>query len=219
MAVYVVQPGDSLSKIAKKLGISNWRDLYNLNKKVIGPNPNLIKVGQKLTYGSTPKTTTAKSTASAGTTAGKSATKGVPTKAFSEVMPWEQFFDPTLAQNAIAQRTARYFDPLVQQGRQSVESDYAGRGLTRSSLRSRSVMDMYRDMADQEATMREQLYGQREGEAKEDYRYQQGLYEKDPTGYKAAPASTGGYTQEFPEESAQRYSQSYRDWLRSAYKI
>ena len=47
---YIVQKGDTLSGIAKKLGIKDWHTLYNNNKDVIGNNPNLIKVGQKLKY-------------------------------------------------------------------------------------------------------------------------------------------------------------------------
>jgi LysM repeat protein len=45
---YTVKPGDYLIKIAKEKGIKNWREIYNLNKKVIGPNPNIIKPGQVL---------------------------------------------------------------------------------------------------------------------------------------------------------------------------
>jgi LysM repeat protein len=45
---YTVRGGDSLSKIAQRLGISNWRDLYNLNKSLIGANPNYIRPGQVL---------------------------------------------------------------------------------------------------------------------------------------------------------------------------
>jgi len=47
--VYVVQPGDSLSKIAKeKLGdASRWPEIHELNKDQI-PNANLIRVGQEL---------------------------------------------------------------------------------------------------------------------------------------------------------------------------
>ena len=52
MAVYTVRKGDTLSGIAKKLGIPNWRTLYEQNKAVIGSNYNLIRPGQKLTYGS-----------------------------------------------------------------------------------------------------------------------------------------------------------------------
>lgn len=43
---YTVKAGDSLSAIAKRLGIPNWRTIYDNNKGVIGANPNLIKPGQ-----------------------------------------------------------------------------------------------------------------------------------------------------------------------------
>ena len=51
MATYIVKPGDSLSAIAKRLGLSGWQELYNRNKSVIGSNPNLIRPGQVLIYG------------------------------------------------------------------------------------------------------------------------------------------------------------------------
>ncbi|AUO05457.1 terminase [Paenibacillus jamilae] len=48
--IYTVKSGDSLSKIAKlELGDSSqWSRIYQLNKKIIGKNPNAIKPGQKL---------------------------------------------------------------------------------------------------------------------------------------------------------------------------
>lgn len=48
---YKVQKGDCLWNIAKAASGSgsNWKQLYNLNKKVIGSNPNLIRPGQILT--------------------------------------------------------------------------------------------------------------------------------------------------------------------------
>ena len=46
---YTVKRGDSLSLIAKKLGITSWRTLYDANKSVIGANPNRIYPGQVLT--------------------------------------------------------------------------------------------------------------------------------------------------------------------------
>ena len=48
---YTVQKGDCLWNIAKAASGNgnNWKQLYNLNKKVIGSNPNSIKAGQKLT--------------------------------------------------------------------------------------------------------------------------------------------------------------------------
>lgn len=47
---YTVVKGDSLSLIAKKVykDMSQWRRIYDANKKVIGKNPDLIKPGQKL---------------------------------------------------------------------------------------------------------------------------------------------------------------------------
>jgi murein DD-endopeptidase MepM/ murein hydrolase activator NlpD len=47
--VYTVRQGDTLSGIARKLDIrGGWKVLYAINKKVIGPDPNIIEVGQKL---------------------------------------------------------------------------------------------------------------------------------------------------------------------------
>lgn len=46
---YTVVKGDNLSAIAKKFGLSGWKELYEVNKGVIGGNPNLIYPGQKLT--------------------------------------------------------------------------------------------------------------------------------------------------------------------------
>lgn len=51
---YTVKAGDYLSKIAKEHGISDWHTLYNLNKDVIGPNPNLIQVGMVLKLSDNP---------------------------------------------------------------------------------------------------------------------------------------------------------------------
>ena len=47
---YKVRKGDNLGKIAKKhLGsVKRWIEIYKDNRKVIGKNPNRIKVGQKL---------------------------------------------------------------------------------------------------------------------------------------------------------------------------
>lgn len=47
---YTVKRGDNLSAIARKeLGkASRWTEIYNLNKSVIGSNPNLIYAGQVL---------------------------------------------------------------------------------------------------------------------------------------------------------------------------
>ncbi|MBS2966284.1 LysM peptidoglycan-binding domain-containing protein, partial [Actinocrinis puniceicyclus] len=47
---YTVVSGDTLSQIAAKEGVSNWRTLYQDNESVIGSNPNLIFPGQVLHF-------------------------------------------------------------------------------------------------------------------------------------------------------------------------
>ncbi len=46
---YTVRGGDTLSAIASGLGLSDWRLLYEANRKLIGPNPDMIQPGQVLT--------------------------------------------------------------------------------------------------------------------------------------------------------------------------
>lgn len=48
--IYSVQNGDSLSKIARKhYGDANaWKRIYEANKDTVGPNPDLIRPGQRL---------------------------------------------------------------------------------------------------------------------------------------------------------------------------
>lgn len=50
-ASYTVKSGDCLWNIAKKQygDGSRWREIYNANKGVLGPNPNLIYPGQVIT--------------------------------------------------------------------------------------------------------------------------------------------------------------------------
>ena len=47
---YTVKSGDTLQKIAHKelKNVNRWREIFNANKKVIGNNPDKIKVGMKL---------------------------------------------------------------------------------------------------------------------------------------------------------------------------
>ena len=47
VVTYVVQPGDTLAKIASKY-CTTWQEVYNLNAAVIGPDPNVLKPGTVL---------------------------------------------------------------------------------------------------------------------------------------------------------------------------
>lgn len=46
--VHVVENGENLSVIAARYGLSSWRTIYDMNRAIIGDNPNLIKPGWKL---------------------------------------------------------------------------------------------------------------------------------------------------------------------------
>lgn len=46
--IYTVEAGDNLSTIARKFGLDGWESLYQLNRTVIGNDPNLIHPGQHL---------------------------------------------------------------------------------------------------------------------------------------------------------------------------
>ena len=65
MATYTVKRG-FLWKIAEKYldNASRWKEIYNLNKKVIGSNPNLIYPGQVLTLPGTSSSTSKSSSSS-----------------------------------------------------------------------------------------------------------------------------------------------------------
>jgi len=227
-----VKPGDSLSAILKRANVPGWNTpaVWNtLASQLRSKNPSRIYPGEVidlspvLPQSAKPAPVAAPTPAPVAPVAqqagAQAAKEVVPQAPFSQVMPWEQFFDSNLAKSSAAQRSARYYDPLVQQGREGVESEFAGRNLTRSGARGTGVMDMYKDFADKEASMREQLYGTQEGEAKRNYGFQQGLYEESPKGYKATPYKMEPYQYQYPAESAQRYSKSYRDWLKSAFKM
>ncbi|NIH68397.1 polysaccharide deacetylase family protein [Modestobacter marinus] len=45
---HVVQPGDTLSAIASGYS-ATWREIYQANRATIGPDPNVLQVGQRLT--------------------------------------------------------------------------------------------------------------------------------------------------------------------------
>ena len=226
MATYIVQRGDSLSKIAKKLGIPNWRTLYEQNKAVIGSNPNLIRPGQKLSYGeilaqSTPAPTPAQPTAPVGTGASaiaQQATENLPIN-FAEVLPWEQYFTPELARGSAEQVYAQYFAPIAQQKQEQLESNFAGRNLIRSGIRGKSLSDLYRELGQEHQKGIEADVLQQKAMAQEDYARMQELYEKSAGKQKPATTKYTPYKVARPVTDAGTYGSSYLDWLNRATRV
>lgn len=212
MAVYIVQPGDTLSGIAKKLGIPDWRTLYETNKGIIGANPNLLRVGQQLTYGdSAPVTPAPDTTGTGGTQAGEAQ----PTD-FYKVLPWEQYFNPELVQGSAEEAFARYYAPIAQQRQEELEGSMANRGLMRSGIREKSLLDLYQQLGQEHQKGIEADILQQKLMAQEDYARMQELYEKSSGKQKPATTTYTPYKVERPKTDAGIYGSSYIDWLNRA---
>lgn len=212
MAVYIVQRGDTLSGIAKKLGISNWRTLYDQNKSVIGSNYNLIRPGQQLTYGdSAPVTPAPDTTGTGGTQAGEAQPID-----FYKVLPWEQYFNPELVQGSAEEAFARYYAPIAQQRQEELEGSMANRGLMRSGIREKSLLDLYNQMGQEHQKGIEADILQQKSMAQEDYARMQELYEKSSGKQKPATTAYTPYKVERPKTDAGIYGSSYIDWLNRA---
>lgn len=223
MATYIVRSGDTLSGIAKKLGISNWRTLYDQNKSIIGSNYNLIRPGQKLTYGSsaTPSVAATPAVAPTGTGAAALAAEAGAAQPinFAEVLPWQQYFDPALAQGSAEQAYARYFAPIAQQRQGELEGSFASRGLTRSGLRSQSLSDLYGELGQEHQKGIEADVMQQKAMAQEDYNRMQQLYESSAGKQKPATTKYTPYKVARPVTDAGTYGSSYLDWLNRATRV
>jgi len=212
---YIVKPGDSLSKISQKYGIS-WRDLYNANKNVIGSNPNLIYAGQKYNIpgqsAPAPKPVAPKPaapTVTPGTSAGDKASL----TPWDEVLPFNQYFDEGLARSDAAARAASFYVPQAVEGRRSIESDFANRGLTRSGMRGQNVSKFYGDLGQQHQVEIEQDYLNMLQEAQQERNMMQSRYEESMGKERPATTEYEGYGFTPPETSAGRYGTSYLNWL------
>lgn len=212
---YVVKPGDSLSKISQKYGIS-WRDLYNANKNVIGSNPNLIYAGQKYNIPgqSAPAPKPAAPTVTPGTSAGEKA-KLTP---WTEVLPWEQYYNPELVKGSAMERAAAYYAPQAQRGRESLESSFADRGLTRSGMRGKDIASFYDELGRQQRGDVEADIISDTSDIKQEWQMLQQQYEQ--SGGKEKPATTAyeAYNLEPPTTSAGRYGTTYLNWLNNILK-
>lgn len=214
MAVYIVQSGDTLSGIAKKLGIPDWRTLYEGNKSIIGANPNIIRAGQQLTYGDSAPATTAPTTGTGGT-GGTAAGEAQPID-FYKVLPWEQYFNPELVQGSAEEAFARYYAPIAQQRQEELEGSMASRGLMRSGIREKSLLDLYNQMGQEHQKGIEADILQQKSMAQEDYARMQELYEKSSGKQKPATTAYTPYKVERPKTDAGIYGSSYIDWLNRA---
>jgi LysM repeat protein len=223
MATYIVKSGETLSSIAKKLEIPNWRTLYEQNKSVIGSNYNLIRPGQKLTYGSsaTPSVAATPAVAPVGTGAAALAAEAGAAQPinFAEVLPWQQYFDPALAQGSAEQAYARYFAPIAQQRQGELEGSFASRGLTRSGLRSQSLSDLYGELGQEHQKGIEADVMQQKAMAQEDYNRMQQLYESSAGKQKPATTKYTPYKVAKPVTDAGTYGSSYLDWLNKAIRV
>lgn len=220
MATYIVQRKDTLSGIAKKLGIPNWRTLYEQNKAVIGSNPNLIRPGQKLSYGEI-LAQSVPAPAPVGTGATELATQIAQEQPinFAEVLPWEQYFAPELARGSAEQVYAQYYAPIAQQRQEQLESNFAGRNLIRSGIRGKSLSDLYRELGQEHQKGIEADVLQQRAMAQEDYNRMQQLYESSAGKQKPTTTKYEPYKVARPVTDAGTYGSSYLDWLNRATRV
>ena len=212
MTTYTVKPGDTLSKIASIYNIS-WKDLYNQNKSVIGNNANLIYSGQKYNI---PGTTNTSNTAQAPTeSAGTQMANSVAPEMtpFTDVLGFDSYFDPNLARSSAEQIASTYYAPQAEKGRQSLESDYAGRNLTRSGKRGASIGDLYGQIGQQQQASSETDINTMRSQAQEEYARMQGLYEQSEGKEKPLSRAYQAYGYTPPETSAGKYGTTYLNWL------
>lgn len=162
---------------------------------------------------------------------------------FAKLFPFQNYFDPNLAQAGAMQRSEGYYLPLLEKAIDATRQDYANRGLFRSGMRGYTEDQNMMDIADQQAQMTDTLAAQREAEARGRYATLQSQYEQNPTGYQApaeltqpkptTPTDYYGYRQGMygstptvgykyglgtEEGSPYKYGQSYKSWWENKYK-
>ena len=202
------------------MGIPNWRTLYEQNKAVIGSNPNLIRPGQKLTYGEI-LAQSVPAPAPVGTGATELATQIAQEQPinFAEVLPWEQYFEPELARGSAEQVYAQYYAPIAQQRQEQLESNFAGRNLIRSGIRGKSLSDLYRELGQEHQKGIEADVLQQRAMAQEDYNRMQQLYESSAGKQKPTTTKYEPYKVARPVTDAGTYGSSYLDWLNRATRV
>lgn len=95
---YTVQAGDTLSKIARKIGgHTHWGELYAANRQTIGANPNMIHPGQVLTLPSAAVPIARGGAAATGVQAASRPVEGAVIAESPELPPVAQFAPPPLS--------------------------------------------------------------------------------------------------------------------------
>lgn len=211
MAVYTVQPGDTIQKIAQKFGYALWRDLYKQNIDVFGSNANKDYTptsGAKIVY------------TQGGPTPGEKATFGIPNLTpFDKVLNKDSYINPELLQGSAEQQYANYYAPIVQKAQSGLESQYAGRNLTRSGLRGQAVGDMYNQYGQEQQAAIQSDVLQNKQWATDDYNRLQALYESTEGKQLPQNKTYTPYNVAKPTTSAGTYGSSYLDWLNRVTRV
>lgn len=135
---------------------------------------------------------------------------------FRTIMKYEDYFDPSRANESALYRTKRYYEPLIEKALKNINKQYAESGLFRSGMRTNSQAESARDFAASEEEMRRRLVNQADLEARQQYAEQQRLYEASPTTYTptVAPKINFGQASSEPE----MYGTTYTDWINQLLK-
>ena len=88
---------------------------------------------------------------------------------FYKVLPWEQYFNPELVQGSAEDAFARYYAPIAQQRQEELEGSMANRGLMRSGIREKSLLDLYNQMGQEHQKGIEADILQQKSMAQEDF--------------------------------------------------
>lgn len=210
---YTVKRGDSLSKIAQKYGIS-WKDLWNANKSIIGNNPDLIYSGQKYTIPGQSPAPKAKPKTTLKTEARQLAESVAPKMTpFGDILGFSEYFDPNLARSSAEQIAAAYYVPQAERGRRNIETDFAGRGLTRSGMRGTNIGDLYGEIGQQQQASAETDINEMRQQAQQEYSKLQELYEQSEGKERPISKTYEAYGYTPPRTSAGRYGTTYLNWL------
>ena len=97
---------------------------------------------------------------------------------FNEILNEKEFIPVDLYEAGAKRVVGDYFNPLVQKSQEQLETNFANRGLTRSGIRNRAVNDLYRDYADQHATMIVDDVNKAKSVGTQEYNMYRDLYEK-----------------------------------------